>query len=72
MNLNKMKLVIEPADIHNKLLSEQKEKFKNIMITDVDLVDGSVMIECIALEDDVVESNVLQHLLKSDYVDAKI
>lgn len=70
MSLNKMKLRIEPVDIYNKLLPEQKEKFKNIMITDVDLVDGSVTIECIALEDDVMESNVLQRLLPSDCIDA--
>lgn len=70
MSLNKMKLIIEPVDIYSKLLPEQKEKFKNIMITDVDLVGGSVTIECIALEDDVVKSNVLQSLLKSDCIDA--
>lgn len=70
MSLNKINLKIEPVDIYNKLLPEQKEKFKNIMITDVELVGGSVTIECIALEDDVVESNVLQRLLPSGYIDA--
>lgn len=70
MSLNKMKLIIEPVDIYNKLLPKQKEKFKNIMITDVKLVGDSVMIECIALEDDVVKSNVGQRLLTGGYIDA--
>lgn len=72
MSLNKMKLIIEPVDIYNKLLPEQKEKFKNIMITDVNLVGGSVTIECIALEDDVVKSNIGQLVLRNGDIDAMI
>lgn len=70
MSLNKMKLIIETEDIYNKLLPEQKEIFKNIMITDVDLVGSSVIIGCIALKDDIVESNVGQRLLSGGYIDA--
>ena len=69
MSNYRFRLVIEPEDIYNRLLPEQKEQFKKIEITDATLLnDGTVILECLALEDKIGEYPNLQRLLGDGYV----
>ena len=69
MSNYKFTLIIEPKDIYNRLLPEQKEQINNVKITDVTLRDnGSVEIECLALKDEIIEYPYLQRILDDGYV----
>lgn len=71
MSNYKFKLKIEPEDIYNRLIPEQKEKFNNLKITDVKLLDdGIVEIECLALKDKILENPYLQALFSDEYITA--
>lgn len=63
-NVFEFKLLIEPKDIYDKLTPEQKERFKDIKITNITLYsDGNVEIECLALMDRIIKSPNRQKLL---------
>lgn len=67
----KFKLKIEPEDIYNRLIPEQKEKFNNLKITGVKLLDdGIVEIECLALKDKILENPYRQVLFGDGYITA--
>ena len=69
MSNYKFKLKIEPEDIFNRLVPEQKEQLNSIKVTDAILCDdGSVEIECLALKDKVTTYPNLQRLLSDDYI----
>ena len=67
----KFKLIIEPKDIYNRLIPEQKERFSNLKITNVKLLDNEIVeIECLALKDDILENPYRQTLLNDEYITA--
>ena len=61
MSNYKFKVAIDAEDIYNNLLPEHKELFNTVKITNVELLqDKYVYIECLALEQDIVELPFVQ------------
>ena len=59
----KFTLSIEPEDIYNRLKPEEKKQFDNVKITNVNLLNnGTVEVECIAFDDEIIENPYLQKL----------
>ena len=65
------KLIIRPEDIYNKLLPEQRAQFTTVEIVGANLDSrGIVEIECLALDDNIVEKQEVQALLTGIYISA--
>ena len=63
----KFNLSVRAKDIYDKLSPEDKNKYKNIMITDAKLFNNKeLIIECLALNDDVEECGRMQAVLTGD------
>ena len=63
----KFNLSVRAKDIYDKLSPKDKNKYKNIMITDAKLFNNKeLIIECLALNDDVEECGRMQAVLTGD------
>ena len=67
MEQYRLKLLIEPNDIYNRLSPEDKERFKEVKIINATLLhDGSVELECLVLENSIINCISHQRLLSND------
>lgn len=58
----KFSIAINSNDIYAKILPEQKENFDSVKITGASLFGDSVIIECLALKEEIVQLDILQKL----------
>lgn len=67
MNSCKFTVYIDPKDIYKKIVPEQRNQFKSIMITKAELCEnGNVEIECLTLDGEIDDVLHRQKLLSNE------